>query len=293
MQQLSRKHHYIPCFYTKRWAVHSGKLVEFRWPHGNIVAKAKPPKGVGFEFDLYTLTGLAADRQTQIEDKFLRMIDQSSSDATSYIPENPNGPFSAEIRSDFARLLMSFMHRLPDRVQAVKQQLLNDLEPLMREHQAANPLGADSLLPNGMTPAQFEDDWRQEVMTVRWGRILLDLIDSDFIGQRVVSMVWAVRHVAHAEHDLLTCDRPVISTQGFAHETGHLALPLSPRWLFLATNNVKTRDTILKMTDNQLGRAVNKRVVEQANLYVFASDERQLRFIERHRASGPNNRAST
>jgi hypothetical protein len=47
-------HHYVPQFYTRRWADGSGRVLCYkRVTNGRIAFKGVVPKGTGFEPDLY------------------------------------------------------------------------------------------------------------------------------------------------------------------------------------------------------------------------------------------------
>ena len=56
--QASRKHHFIPAFYTSRWST-EGKLIQWSKPYRDIKPLAKHPNATGFEYDLYSFNGLA------------------------------------------------------------------------------------------------------------------------------------------------------------------------------------------------------------------------------------------
>jgi hypothetical protein len=46
--KLGDKHHYIPKFYLKQWAVLDGKLCEFRKPYKTVVDRMTDPDGTGY-----------------------------------------------------------------------------------------------------------------------------------------------------------------------------------------------------------------------------------------------------
>jgi hypothetical protein len=68
-------------------------------------------------------------------------------------------------------------------------------------------------------------------------------------------------------------------TNGLVQPDAHIAIPLSPKLLFLATKNDETRRAIASMSDDQIVGTVNHKVSEQAIRYVYGIDDRQLRFV--------------
>jgi hypothetical protein len=73
--------------------------------------------------------------------------------------------------------------------------------------------------------------------------------------------------------------RPIIMTDGLVKSRDHLALPIGPRSLFVATNTEKSENLIRSMDPRDLMQQVNDRVASQARRYVYGTDEGQLRFV--------------
>ena len=82
---------------------------------------------------------------------------------------------------------------------------------------------------------------RVELSEERLARLKLELLqmnmDSEFLGTALNRMQWAVIHFDEAHHLLLTSDRPIVMTNGLAHATSHIVMPISPRRIFVADNN--------------------------------------------------------
>jgi hypothetical protein len=62
-------------------------------------------------------------------------------------------------------------------------------------------------------------------------------------------------------------------TNGMAKPDNHLAIPIGPRMLFVATNTAEMEHP------RQLMEQVNNRAASQARKYVWGSDDTQLRFV--------------
>ena len=69
-------------------------------------------------------------------------------------------------------------------------------------------------------------------------------------------------------------------TNGIIGRDDHLALPLGPRTLFVACNNIETENKIKTIDPGILMAQINDRVASQARKYVYGDDNRQLRFVE-------------
>jgi hypothetical protein len=100
------------------------------------------------------------------------------------------------------------------------------------------------------------------------------------MGGHLNQMRWSVVTFKDERHTLLTSDRPIVMTNGIIGPDDHLALPIGPRMLFVATNNVQTENMIRTIDPGILMAQVNDRVASQARKYVYGCDDRQLRFVQ-------------
>jgi hypothetical protein len=83
--QSSRKHHFIPAFYTARWATNKGQLIQWSKPYRDLRSLPKHPNATGFDYDLYSFKGLAPELRQWFEDNFLREVDDLASKAIEQI----------------------------------------------------------------------------------------------------------------------------------------------------------------------------------------------------------------
>lgn len=281
MTQHSRRHHFIPQFFSKLWAGRDGKLCEYSRPHKQLVARRKAPKAVGFGVDLYSLPGAIPEDVTFLEDKFFAIGDQRACDALQVLlAGNANG-LSGELRAAFTRLVISFHHRTPERVQHIREGLAGKMEGLLGKVRNEYETGARAPLPPGVSFDQVTSKLLRETRDFSWGTTLMNLVDSDLVGPKVYSMRWATRRLDRADHDLLLGDHPLIGSNGFAHATGHIALPLGPRVLFVATNNVATERKILAQADGVIVRTANRETMWHAKRFVYATGEQHTVFVDR------------
>ena len=87
-------------------------------------------------------------------------------------------------------------------------------------------------------------------------------------------MQWFVIHFDETHHMLLTSDRPIVMTNGLAHATSHIVMPISPRRIFVAANNRETIKDLQDMADaGGMAQKLNNRMARQARRYVYGVDD--------------------
>lgn len=281
MAQQSRRHHFIPQFFSRLWAGRDGKLCEYSRPHKQLVARRKPPKAVGFEFDLYSLPGAVLEDLAFLEDRFFAIGDQRACDALQVLLTGKPEPLSAELRAAFTRLLISFHHRTPERVRHIREGLALETEHLLQRTWEEFRIGIRAPLPPGVDFDRIAKSLLEETRKFSWGESLMRLVNSDLVGPAIYAMRWATRRLERSDHDLLTADHPLIRSNGFAHAQGHIALPLGPKVLFLATNNAAAERAILSQSDNQIVRDANRETLRHAKRFVYATGEQHMAFVDR------------
>jgi hypothetical protein len=81
-----QKHHYIPSFYTKRWAAPDGKLIEYRLGYQRrIFHRRTHPDGTGYFLGLNTIERLPPEIANFIEDQFLQRADDLACQALDHL----------------------------------------------------------------------------------------------------------------------------------------------------------------------------------------------------------------
>lgn len=281
MAQQSRRHHFIPQFFSKLWAGRDGKLCEYSRPHEQVVARRKAPRAVGFEHDLYSLAGAIPEDVTFLEDKFFATGDQRACDALRVLLAADANGLTGELRAAFTRLLISFHHRTPERVRHIREGLVGEMESLLGTMRTEYEAGAGASSPPSVSFDRRASKLLRETQDFTWGTTLMNLVNSDLVGPKIYGMRWTIRRLDRSNHDLLLGDHPLIGSNGFAHETGHIALPVGPRMLFVATNNVTTERRILAQADSQIVRTANRETMWHAKRFVYATGEQHVAFVDR------------
>ena len=93
-----------------------------------------------------------------------------------------------------------------------------------------------------------------------------------------VKIPWLILDVSDAIFPLLISDGPLIFTP-MRLENGHIALPISPTKLFVASEHVQFLRSLETMDRNQVVKQVNGLVCGSARQFVGANDDRQDRYI--------------
>lgn len=105
-------------------------------------------------------------------------------------------------------------------------------------------------------------------------------INHQKIGDHIINMRWARIDISASAVSLLTGDRPFIATHNLADESCILAFPLSPRFLFIATNNPQLVQQALDGGVTRIAKAANANIVRQAIKHVYGNSDTHRRFVE-------------
>lgn len=280
-KQQSFDHHYIPQFYLRRWAGPDGLICEFSRPHRHIVIQRKSPRAAGFQRHLYTVNGLPEGEQSILEDSFFRKTDQIAHDALRFMLGNGGGDqdMSAKLRSGWSRFILSLKYRSPEGIAMLKDKCRQELP----QHLAEIETHYDERRSPSHPPtfAQFREEMEHDVGHKLWAVLLQDVIDNKAVGTFLNQMRWAVVTISGAVlHPFLTSDRPIYMTDGIKHPEGQIIVPVGPTQMFVAVNTPEMMATLQHRNPCEVMRAVNDKVVAQAQRYVYGTDARQLRFIE-------------
>lgn len=134
-----QKHHYVPSFYTKRWAAADGKLIEYRLGYqGQIFLRRTHPDGTGYFRGLNTIDRLPPEIANFIEDQFLQRADDLACQALDHLLA---GTLNAniDIKSGWTRFLISLLHRPPERIRYLKAIIEEKFAPILESLREGYP----------------------------------------------------------------------------------------------------------------------------------------------------------
>ena len=86
--------------------------------------------------------------------------------------------------------------------------------------------------------------------------LIQQVIDSQLVGNHVNRMIWTILQPP-SSYPFLTSDRPVIMTNGLSEPGSHLALPIGPKRLFIASNRQAIVDDVSARRPDDLVAFVN------------------------------------
>ena len=274
------KHHYIPVFYLKQWAGPDDRICEFSKPFDRVKPKRVHPDGTAFVRGLNTIPGLPPEEADYLENKFFQIADDGACRVLRLLVGGSPVEFSIEQRSAWSRFLVSLVTRNPESVakylaagEAVYRAAALRLQADYERHKRPEdpPTYEEYAAKNSPNPAG------------RAGAHLLQRVtDSALIGNHIIRMRWMVLYDPRPPYPLLTSDRPVVMTNGISKPNSQIILPISPRHVFVATNNVETENYIRGiMHRQQLIQQINERTARQSRKFVYGCDDAQLKFVSK------------
>ncbi|RUU81267.1 DUF4238 domain-containing protein [Mesorhizobium sp. M7A.F.Ca.MR.362.00.0.0] len=281
-------HHYLPSFYQARWAGADGKLRRFRLVHGGKVdVKWAYPSQSGGDDYLYSDPAKAPTEAQWLEQGFMSPLDSLAAVALGMIEsDDPVIRRNPKYRSAWTRFLLSLMMRMPNDIKVLQASLdeewllrLDGLEEVYQEKKGANDPATFKQYLAQQKPHEIES----------WAKSLLPkLIDHQHIGQMINNMRWFVRSIPDgADSQLVTSDRPLITWYDFSEPDTYIMLPIGPKCLFVAVNNLQTQQRIESRDPVSFVTNMNRLVIGAAKEFVFTSDDRCRDLISEHFGKKP------
>jgi hypothetical protein len=273
------KHHYLPVFYLKQWANTEGRVVRYYRAHREVVADLIAPKNTGYERGLYRLAGYPVDQSNAIEKTFMApLVDNQAALALHVLIERDLTKLTVELRQAWTRFVMSLHVRHPARVEQITQEAAQHL----RQRLLMDPQEYDAVRGANDPPTLLE--WVEQnapALLDNYGKQLLPgIITHQPSGNAIIRMTWWTVGVTQDFPDLVTSDRPVYMSHGVADERCFIALPLSPRFIFCATRDPATFDSVMGQGIEAVTESLNGLLVTQADKFVYGANDRHLRFVE-------------
>jgi len=112
---VGQDHHFIPCFYSKRWALSAGQLCEFSRPFTVVKPRRTSPRGTGYVTGGYALKDVAPGQVNRLEEQFYKPVDTRAADALALIEAGiANGDWLPRLREAWTRFVFSLLLRMPE-----------------------------------------------------------------------------------------------------------------------------------------------------------------------------------
>jgi len=281
----TKDHHYIPRGYLKRWATGTeGTLCTFYYHPRGLAYNWRSPAQTGYKPHLYTakLNPQFGDR---LEREFFQGVDDDASKLIDLFTSGPIPELDPRQRDAWTRFLMSLMHRSPEGVAKIGEKFAEilartpiEITDSMRAEYAAkripeHPEALEDYLAM-MRPRDIEIGTMMSIANIS------NLPDA---GTTINAMTKRVFHLKGSKHELLTCDRPLIMTNGLGDPTCILMLAIGPRHLFVATHSEqRMQDVVANIDSGGVTKFNNQGVCERAEQFVYATSPTQESFVRKY-----------
>lgn len=281
------RHHYLPEFYQKAWMGDDNKVTVYRRRHeGKLDIQRKARKSVGWERELYSDLSEADPKLRQrIESGFLKRVDDLAYEALAEMLRTAAPPADQQRASAWARFLMSLLHRHPAKItqlrRAVEQNMDETIESVREQYPSLR--GEDD-------PDSFEEyiaGARGRLQEGVLALLLPKIVDSQKVGNALLSMTWGVGALQRTRFRFLTSDRPLMTSSGLGHRESFLVLPISPQAYFIAARRKETIEAFRHSAPDDVILGVNHAVCLQAEEFVISHDEAQTRFVDNRLGGSP------
>ncbi|MFG1338984.1 DUF4238 domain-containing protein [Xanthobacter autotrophicus] len=275
------RHHYIPVFYLKRWAGSDRRVCQFSEHMGEIVPNRRSPKATGFVDGLYKIEGLPEHLNQQVEKKFFQPADSMAAKALSMMESyGDNTKWDNKLRSAWTLFLISLLLRCPEDIDIFSKWWGGEFIQTDREsEQEYQKRRRDS------DPVNFREYLTNRPISeieITKFRILSNLIGTQEIGQTINNFNWHVVCFPPNCVPLMTSDRPIIRTNGLMRPNGHLAIPIGPKRLFVATPDNNMSKYLQQAPLTQIAKEINQHVVRSAMRFSYAEDDKHLKFVAKN-----------
>jgi hypothetical protein len=265
------KHHYIPVFYLKQWIGTDRRLIAFRRPYGDtVVASSTTPKHTGYVRGLYWLEGSDPEIANRIETIVMGHIDHNAAIAHQFILRDDITSLPKAVRLAWCRFIVGLLLRSPATLRRIYNQMFTpgttQWKQLSRQFKLDFPGQRYDEIP-------LVEKKRGALFT------LARLTQNPDVEKTINEMRWSVYDLGLPELRFFTSDRPVIMNNGISKKDGHVAIPISPRKLFLAFANEKIQADIQSLSPWHIADQVNAVVVRSAIDVAWDTTAFRLPFV--------------
>jgi len=189
-----------------------------------------------------------------------------------------NAPWNSDSRSAWTRFILSLLLRCPEDIALFREWWHADFGQTDEAAEARYSAARQDGDPE--TFAEFLEGQPLSLKERYQYKVLFSLIDHANVGGEMNDMHWRVLQTPADAPRLLTSDRPILRTSNLKEPQGHIALPIGPRLLFIASPDADFLKQVLQADRVGLAKEVNRQVVEGATRFVYGVDDKQLRFVQ-------------
>lgn len=265
-------HHYVPAFLLRQWqAPETGKLREFSWGgDGRLLISERSAKRVANLRHLYS-----ARRSEDLPDSALERdylgphVDDPAAVVHDQMLQTGLQGFNQDTAGIWSRFLVAQMLRVPAMVERARQRgneiLRATLDVAPAEYEAARGDAKETTF-NEWLESHGPDVYDDLAINA-----IPHIIESKLLNGAMLRAHWILFELEDSKLSLLVGDRPLVQI-GKLTEDFLIALPISPRRLFIAYTREEYRNKFLNETQTNIVKRANHSTVSQAVTYVFAAD---------------------
>jgi Protein of unknown function (DUF4238) len=277
----SRDHHHVPQFHLGKWVGPDEKLIQWgRVPGlGKLVRKPVAPAQTGYLPNLYAQQLVDPADVHKVEDEVFGVLETKAAPVLDRLQAGQLKELSPDEFLVWAQYVNALAFRTPEALDLARSKAPDILQA---ELGRAIP-EFDAL--KGDAPEKTLLEWTQNrrpesLANFALGAIVKNVEEGKSID-RILSFRWVVINFTRTTNrDLLLSDRPLIRV-GDLHKPGALlALPITPKMLFVAADTFETAKKLLAVQPAILVRLTNITSMMAARRFVYGFSE--ARFIEKH-----------
>lgn len=279
-------HHYLPEFFQKRWASEADPQVwRFTRPYKKLDAKKVYPSQAGFESGLYSIPSRSdpAARQA-LESGFMTPIDTLAAESLDYIQKSGTRPEDPRLRDGWTRFVMSLIYRNPRAIAHLRRKVREDDEATWADIEGRYPAMKGPEDPPNYR--EYREAAGSSLTDESEAKLIASMIENAQIGTQLNNMHWRFVEFDEPKHSFLLSDDPVMMSNGLRQLEGFLILPVGPRTMFIAVNDLRVLSAFASQ-GNRMQRALNDAVVRQADHQVIAAEEGHKAFIDKRFKTSP------
>jgi hypothetical protein len=281
----NNNHHFIPEAFLSKWhsanttAYLNDRLVAFAWRHSKLCFPHRSAAQVGKVAGLYAWQGVDREKRNELETTLFQRIDNDSADVHRILLAGEVAALTDKSWADWTRFLASLMIRLPHVLDHYVEPALAALHKVLR---------ADDLTGafKSFAVAHVAANEHAHARNVTLGA-MAKFLESSSVFDSLMRADWALRELPHSRFDLVLSDTPLI-VGGQFDKSFFVALPISPRKLFIAHNGHSVVNAIEDAPDAEVVKRTNLDSAQQAREYLFATSIQQKGLARKYlrQASG-------
>lgn len=234
-------------------------------PDAPLHEKAVVPKAIGKARDLYAYSaGPTEEERQRLELQLFGPIDHRAAEALQKI--DARIPGSNIDKVGLVQFVLSLQFRSPSRIAHMRSEL------------------AQRMI--GVANFDSQDATDRTIIGDHVNDLLSEMISSENIIRLVAGMK-VFRIDVDSRHKLLTCDLPLMMSQGIAQPQGFLMFPYSPHRVAIFAHDAKVAAAFSTQEPDALARGLNDAVVRQAREFVIAADPSSKRFVDNRFLQNP------